>query len=76
MPREKSIARREDRIAASSSSNDADGHKSVGTDQEQVHEAQASSYDASSSNVMVQSQWGVLHSGIDAPILFDSFTHI
>jgi hypothetical protein len=67
MPREKSIARREDRIAASSSSSDADDHKSVGTDQEQVPEAQASSYDASSSNVMVQSQGGSYIVGLMHP---------
>jgi hypothetical protein len=34
MPRTKSIARYEDRIAASSSSNDVDDHESLGANQE------------------------------------------
>jgi hypothetical protein len=38
MPRGKSIVRREDMIATSSSSKDADDHMSLGTDQEQALE--------------------------------------
>jgi hypothetical protein len=54
MSREKSIAYREDKITASSSSNDTDNHESLDTNQKQVPEAQISTHDADLSSAMPQ----------------------
>jgi hypothetical protein len=52
MPKRKSIAHREDAIAANPSSSDIDDHKSLGTDQEQALKVQALTHDAGLSRVM------------------------
>ena len=59
MSKGKSIARHEDKITASSSSNDTDDHKSLGADQEQTPKLQALTHDSGSSSVMTQHQGGV-----------------
>jgi len=64
MSRRKSIACRENKIAASSSSSDADNHKSLGADQEQAPKAHAFTYDVGSSSAMPQRRGGSLHSKI------------
>jgi hypothetical protein len=61
MSRRKSIACRENKIAASSSSSDADDHESLGADQEQAH---AFTYDVGSSSAMPQRRGGSLHNRI------------
>jgi hypothetical protein len=48
MPRGKSIAHRVDRIVASSSNNNNGNHESLGVDQEEAFETQASAHDAAS----------------------------
>jgi hypothetical protein len=55
----KSITRWEDRIAASSSSSDADNHESLGTEQEQSLEAHISTHDEGLSSAMPQHQGGL-----------------
>jgi hypothetical protein len=60
MSRKKFIAGRENKIAASSSSNDADDHESLGADQEQ---AQAFTYDVGSSSTMSQRRGGPFIAG-------------
>jgi len=52
MFRGKSTTRRENMIAASSSSSDFDVHESLGTDQEQVFEAQTLTHNTGSSSAM------------------------
>ena len=52
MSREISIARRTDKIVASSSSSISHNHESLGVDQEQTPKTQASTHDVGSSNVM------------------------
>jgi hypothetical protein len=64
MSREKSIAYREDKITASSSSNDTDNHESLDTNQKQVPEAQISTHDADLSSAMPQ-RWGEVPSQQD-----------
>jgi hypothetical protein len=54
MHEEKSIARCEDLITASSSSSDADDHESLGVDLEQASEAHASTHNVGSSSAMPQ----------------------
>jgi hypothetical protein len=52
MPRRKFIAYHKDMIAAYSSSNNTDDHKSLGSDQEQAPEAQTSTHDVGSSSAI------------------------
>ena len=59
MPRGESITRRDDRITTNYSSSDADNHKSLGVDKEQVLKAHASTHNAVSSSVMSQYRGGV-----------------
>ena len=54
IPRGKSIACCEDRIAASSSSRDGNNHDSLGANQEQAPEAHASTYYTGSSSAICQ----------------------
>jgi hypothetical protein len=61
MSREMSIARRTDRIAASSSSSISHNHESLGVDQDQTPETQTSTHDAGSSNVMPLRRRGSLY---------------
>jgi hypothetical protein len=61
MSRNKSIAGRENKIAASSSSSDVDDHDSLDADQEHAH---AFTYDVGSSSTMSQRRGGSLHSRI------------
>jgi hypothetical protein len=67
MSKGKSIARHEDKITASSSSNDTDDHKSLGADQEQTPKLQALTHDSGSSSVMTQHQGVSLHNEIHLP---------
>jgi hypothetical protein len=60
---EKSIARCEDLITASSSSSDADDHESLGVDLEQASEAHASIHNVGSSCAMPQCRGGSLYNG-------------
>jgi hypothetical protein len=54
MFRGKSIARREDMIATSSSSSGANDHESLGANQEQTPKARAFTYDMGSLSAMLQ----------------------
>jgi len=68
MLREKSIARHEDRITASFSSSDNDNHESLGADQAEVLEAQASTHhNTASSSAMLQRKGMSFHSVIHLP---------
>jgi hypothetical protein len=58
MSKGKFIARHNDKITASSSSNDATDHESLGADQEQTPKSHALTHDSGSSNVMLQHQGG------------------
>jgi hypothetical protein len=58
MPRRKFIAYHKDMIAAYSSSNNTDDHKSLGSDQEQAPEAQTSTHDMGSSSAISQHRGG------------------
>ena len=59
MPIEKSNARHEDKITASSSSSDANDHESLGANKKQELEAHASTHDAGLSSAMLQRRGGV-----------------
>ena len=59
MPREKSIACREDKITTSSSSSDVDDHKSLDADQDYAHKAKPSTHDTRLLSVMSQHRGGV-----------------
>ena len=59
MPKGKSIERCEDMITTSSSNSDNDNHESLGADQKETLEAQASIHNVASSSVMPQRGGGV-----------------
>jgi hypothetical protein len=72
MSRGKSIVHHEDKITATSSNNDNDNHESLGVDQEETLEVQASTHDFASSSAMSQCRGGPftigsLHSEIHSP---------
>jgi hypothetical protein len=64
MPREKSIARCTNMIAANSCSSASGDHESLDVNQEHAPKTQAATLDASSSGAMSPCQGGSLHSGI------------
>ena len=67
MLRKKSIARRMNRIVASSSSNDSNDHELLGVDQEQTPQTQASTHDTSSTSTILSGRGGSFHSEIHLP---------
>jgi hypothetical protein len=67
MPREKSIVHHENKITASFSNNDNDNHESLGVDQKETLEVQASTHDFALLSAMPQCRGGSLHSGIHSP---------
>jgi hypothetical protein len=68
MFRKKSIARHKDMITANFSNSDNDNHESLGADQAEVPEAQASTHhDTASSSAMLQRKGRSFHSVIHLP---------
>jgi hypothetical protein len=54
-------------MTANSSNIDNDDHELLGADQEEAHQAHASTHDAVYSSAMPQCRGGSLHSGIHSP---------